>query len=79
MEINVNLKIEEITRDDGSRYFLATSDEVQGLVAQGSTLEEVIEIASDLTKLLLEVKAERASQPPSPSPKVINYPLVVKI
>jgi len=79
MEINVKLKIEEITRDDGSHYFLATSDDVQGLVAQGDTLDEVVEIAADLTKLLFEVKAQRAKKPPSPSPKIIDYPLVVKL
>jgi len=79
METIVNLKIEKIFRDDGSHYFLATSDDVQGLVAQGSTLDEVVEIAEDLTKMIFELEAEWAKHPPSSSPNIINYPLAVKI
>lgn len=34
--------------------FLATSDDVQGLVAQGRTIAETIEIARDVARVLLE-------------------------
>ena len=34
--------------------FLATSDELPGLVAQGRTIEEAIEIAHDVARRLLE-------------------------
>lgn len=34
--------------------FLATSDDVQGLVAQGCTIAETIEIARDVARVLLE-------------------------
>jgi predicted RNase H-like HicB family nuclease len=34
--------------------YLATSDEVQGLVAQGRTIQETIEIAGDVAKRLIE-------------------------
>ena len=34
--------------------YLATSDEVQGLVAQGRTIQETIEIARDVARKLIE-------------------------
>ena len=36
--------------------YLATSDEVQGLVAQGRTIQETIEIARDVVKKLIEAQ-----------------------
>ncbi len=36
---------------------LATSDEVQGLVAQGRTIAETLEIARDVARRLLEAQA----------------------
>lgn len=39
--------------------YLATSDEVQGLIAQGRTLQETIEIARDVAKKLIELQADR--------------------
>lgn len=33
--------------------YLATSDDVQGLVAQGRTIQETIEIARDVAKKLI--------------------------
>ncbi len=33
-------------------FFLATSDDVQGLVAQGRTVSETLEIARDVAKKL---------------------------
>lgn len=37
--------------------FLATSDDVQGLVAQGRSASEAIEIAKDVARKLLESRA----------------------
>jgi predicted RNase H-like HicB family nuclease len=34
--------------------YLATSDDIQGLVAQGRTITETLEIARDVVKKLLE-------------------------
>jgi predicted RNase H-like HicB family nuclease len=36
--------------------YLATSDEVQGLVAQGRTIQETLEIARDVAKKLIEAQ-----------------------
>jgi len=42
---------------------LATSDDVQGLVAQGRTVSESIEIARDVVRRLFEAKMERVGEP----------------
>ncbi len=36
---------------------MATSDEIQGLVAQGRTIQETVEIARDVAKKLIEMQA----------------------
>ncbi|WP_099240530.1 DUF1902 domain-containing protein [Synechococcus sp. BDU 130192] len=54
MKTLIHLKIEK-RHEAGQDYSLATSEDVQGLVAEGQTIEEVIEIASDLAKMLIEL------------------------
>jgi predicted RNase H-like HicB family nuclease len=39
--------------------YLASSEDVQGLVAQGRTISETLEIARDVARRLLEAQAER--------------------
>lgn len=51
----VNLHIEHLP--EGA--YLATSDDIPGLVAQGCTVTETLEIARDVAKKLLEAQAER--------------------
>jgi len=55
LERVVNLKIEKLPEG----VYLATSDDVQGLVAQGRTIQETVEIARDVAKRLLEAQHER--------------------
>lgn len=43
--------------------YLATSDEVPGLVVQGRTETEVIEISHDVEKRISEARAERDEKP----------------
>jgi len=43
--------------------YLATSDEIQGLVAQGRTIAETLEIARDVARRLIEARAERQGTP----------------
>ena len=38
--------------------YLATSDDVQGLVAQGRTVAETVEIARDVARKLLEAQTD---------------------
>jgi predicted RNase H-like HicB family nuclease len=37
--------------------YLATSNDVQGLIAQGRTIEETLEIARDVAQKLIEAQA----------------------
>jgi predicted RNase H-like HicB family nuclease len=39
--------------------YLVTSDDVQGLVAQGRTVTETLEVARDVAPKLIEAQAER--------------------
>jgi predicted RNase H-like HicB family nuclease len=55
MERIINIHIEKLPEG----LYLATSDEVQGLVAQGRTVAEVMEIARDVARRLLEAQTER--------------------
>ncbi|MBL8414803.1 MAG: hypothetical protein JNM42_10240 [Propionivibrio sp.] len=73
MECMVNLHIEKLPEG----LYLATSDEVQGLVAQGRTIQETIEIARDVARKLLEAQSERLGSTPPAAKDVFDYPLVV--
>jgi len=53
MERLIGLHIERLPEG----VFLATSDDVQGLVAQGRTVNETLEIARDVARKLLEAQA----------------------
>ena len=74
MEHIINLHIERLPEG----VYLATSDDVQGLVAQGRTVAETLEIARDVARKILESRAEREE---SVLRKTIadsfDYPLVV--
>jgi len=74
MERIVNLHIEKLPEG----VYLATSDDVQGLVAQGRTIQETIEIAHDVAKKLLEAQTERDGTFPLPqAAESFDYPLIV--
>lgn len=55
MERIIKLHIEKLSEG----VYLATSDDVQGLLAQGRTVSETIEIARDVARRLFEAKMER--------------------
>ncbi|MCL1861108.1 MAG: DUF1902 domain-containing protein [Proteobacteria bacterium] len=71
MEHLIQLHIEKLPEG----MYLATSDEVQGLVAQGRTIQETIEIARDVAKKLIEARADVV--PLLPAHEVFDYPLIV--
>lgn len=58
-------------------FYLATSDNIQGLVAQGRTIAETLEIARDVAKKLLEAQAPSAMINPVDFGDRFDYPLVV--
>jgi predicted RNase H-like HicB family nuclease len=55
MEKLIQLHIEKLPEG----FYLATSDDLQGLVAQGKTLQETLEIARDVAHQLIEAKKQR--------------------
>ena len=73
MEHMIQLHIEKLPEG----VYLATSDEVQGLVAQGRTIQETIEIARDVAKKLIEAQSGSGAKPLEPAREVFDYPLIV--
>ena len=73
MEHMIQLHIEKLPEG----LYLATSDEVQGLVAQGRTIQETIEIARDVAKKLIEAQAGSGATALPPAREVFDYPLIV--
>lgn len=74
MERIVNLHIEKLPEG----VYIATSDDVQGLIAQGRTIEETIEIARDVAKKLIEAQTgEAAGLRLPPAREAFDYPLIV--
>ncbi len=58
--------------------YLATSEDVPGLVAQGRTVLETIEIARDVARKLLEAQKERQGDKELPPvEESFDYPLVL--
>ena len=59
MEVAVQIHVEELPEG----VFLATSDELPGLLAQGRTDAEALEIARDVARKLIEARREREEAP----------------
>lgn len=58
MELAIRIQIEELPEG----LYLATSDELPGLVAQGRTVAETLEIARDVARKLIEARREREGE-----------------
>jgi predicted RNase H-like HicB family nuclease len=63
MELAIRIHIEELPEG----VFLAVSDELPGLVAQGRTVAEALEIARDVARKLIEARRERDGVPNLPT------------
>lgn len=72
MERKINIRIEHLPEG----VYLATSEEVQGLVAQGRTIAETLEIARDVAKKLIEAQHLNPASLEKFGTE-FNYPLVV--
>ena len=59
MELAIQIHVEQLPEG----VFLATSDELPGLVAQGRTVAETLEIARDVARKLIEARQEREGLP----------------
>ena len=59
MELAIRIQIEELPES----VYLATSDDLPGLVAQGRTVAEALDIARDVARKLIEARRERNIDP----------------
>ena len=73
MEHMIQLHIEKLPEG----VYLATSDEVQGLVAQGRTIQETVEIARDIAKKLIESQSDASATRFLPASEAFDYPLII--
>ena len=73
MERIANLRIERLPEG----VYLATSDDIPGLIAQGSTIAETVEIARDVAEKLLEAQADRLERIPPADTNSFDYPLIL--
>jgi predicted RNase H-like HicB family nuclease len=60
MEIAISIQIEQLPEG----VWLATSDELPGLVAQGRTVAEALDIARDVARKLIDARREREGEIP---------------
>lgn len=74
MEKVIDLHIEKLPEG----FYLATSDSIQGLVAQGRTISETLEIARDVAKKLIEAQEEQIQNLPATADS-FDYPLVIGV
>ena len=72
METIITIHIEKLPEG----VYLATSDTLQGLVAQGRTISETLEIARDVAKMLLEAGREPEKEHLLVQ-ESFDYPLIV--
>lgn len=74
MEFAISIQIEELPEG----VWLATSGELSGLVAQGRTVAEALDIARDVARKLIEARREREGEIPfSAASAQHDYTIVV--
>lgn len=57
MELALQIQVVELPEG----LFLATSDELSGVVAQGRTVAEALDIARDVARKIIEARRDRGS------------------
>ena len=74
MEKILNIHIKKLPEG----VYLATSKDIQGLVAQGRTATEALEIARDVARKLIEAQAKRSGKVKLTNiDDSFDYPLIV--
>ena len=74
MEQIINIHVEKLPEG----VYLATSEDVPGLVAQGRTATEALEIARDVARKLMEARKERQNKVKlTEIGDSFDYPLIV--
>ena len=59
MELALHIHVEQLPEG----VYLATSEQLPGLLAQGRTVAETLEIARDVARTLIEARGEREGKP----------------
>ncbi len=72
MERAIKIHIEKLPEG----VYLASSDDLQGLVAQGRTVAETLEIAKDVARKLIEAQSD-VNLPPLADQ--FDYPLIQSV
>ena len=67
-EYAINLKIEHLPEGE----YLATCEDLPGLVAQGRTISETVEIAQDIARKLIESYIEHGEKLPHTLKKIAD-------
>lgn len=75
MERIINIHIDKLPEG----YYLATSNDIQGLIAQGRTIAETLEIARDVAKKLIEAQEEEKINNLQQTETSFDCPLVIGI
>ncbi len=74
MEKIINIHIKKLPEG----VYIATSEDIPGLVAQGRTVTEALEIARDVARKLIEARTERSGKLNlSTIGNSFDYPLIV--
>lgn len=74
MELAIQIRVDKLPEG----VYLATSDDLPGLVAQGRTVAEALEIARDVARRLIEARREREGDSFVPAASAgRNYTIVV--
>jgi predicted RNase H-like HicB family nuclease len=63
MKVAVHIHVEQLPEG----VYLATSEQLPGLIAQGRTVAETLEIARDVARRLIEAQREREGAPSLPA------------
>lgn len=74
MEGTIQIHIEKLPEG----FYLATSEDIQGLIAQGRTITETLEIARDVVRKLIEAQTVNSGKVAKLGDN-FDYPLVVGI
>jgi predicted RNase H-like HicB family nuclease len=74
MEKLINIHIEKLPEG----YYLATSESIQGLIAQGRTIAETIEIAKDVAKKLIEASEDEMLKL-QPVQESFEFPIIIGV
>ncbi len=72
MEKAIKIHVEKLPEG----FYLATSEDLQGLVAQGRTVAETLEIAKDVARKLIEAQSD-VNLPPLADQ--FDYPLILSV